>query len=95
MWSELFKDQGNLTKVKELPWSQLYAEDELLNTHYLALRKSQSLVAMVWAAWLFGLAVAGGAAKAERQSITVPRISPSCFRSHPLAKLSKVPLSPP
>ncbi|MGK7914151.1 MAG: hypothetical protein AB4038_01175 [Prochloraceae cyanobacterium] len=29
-----------------------------MNTHYCALRKSQSLVAMVWAAWLFGLAIA-------------------------------------
>ncbi len=48
--------------MRELPWSQLCAEDELLKTHYLTLQKSQSLVAMVWAAWLFGLAVAGGAA---------------------------------
>ena len=44
--------------MKELPWSQLCAEDERLNTHYLTLQKSSSLVAMVWAAWLFGLAIA-------------------------------------
>ena len=44
--------------MKELPWSQLCTKDEQLNSHYLALRKSQSLVAMVWAAWLFGIAIA-------------------------------------
>ena len=48
--------------MRELPWSQLCAEDELLKTHYQEVQKSQSLVAMVWAAWLFGLAVAAGAA---------------------------------
>ena len=58
MWEELSLDQDDLTNVKELPWLQLCAEDEQLNTHYLALQKSQSLVTMVWAAWLFGLAIA-------------------------------------
>ncbi len=51
-----------MTKLLKLPWSQLFADDELLTSHYLALGKSQSLVAMVWAAWLLGIAVAAGAA---------------------------------
>ncbi len=37
---------------------QLCADDDLLSARYLAMGESQSLVAMVWAAWLFGLAIA-------------------------------------
>ena len=44
--------------MRELPWLQLCGEDELLKTHYMTLQKSQSLVAMVWTAWLFGIAIA-------------------------------------
>ena len=47
-----------MTNLLQLPWSQICTDDELVTTHYLAMGKSQSLVAMVWAAWLFGLAIA-------------------------------------
>ncbi len=69
--------------MKELPWSQLYASDELLNTHYLALRKSQSLVAMVWAVWLFGLAIANRLLSQELAArASVPTQWTNCPKCH-------------
>ncbi len=69
--------------MKELPWSQLYASDELLNTHYLALQKSQSFVAMVWAVWLFGLAIANRLLSQELAArASVPTQWTNCPKCH-------------
>ena len=69
--------------MKELPWLQLCAEDEVLNNHYLALKKSQSLVAMVWATWLFGIALANRLLSQELTTrALVPTQWPSCPKCH-------------
>ena len=47
-----------MTNLLKLPLEELCADDEELTTRYLAMRESQSLVAMVWAAWTFGLTIA-------------------------------------
>ena len=79
MWEELSLNQDDLINVKELPWSQLCAEDERLNTHYLALQKSQSLVTMVWAAWLLGIAIANRLLSQElTRRASLPNHWPSC-----------------
>lgn len=69
--------------MKELPWSQLCAEDKRLNTHYLALQKSQSLVTMVWAAWLLGLAIANRLLSQElTRRASLPNQWPLCPQCH-------------
>ncbi len=70
--------------MRELPWSQLCAdEDELLKTHYQELQKSQSLVAMVWAAWLFGLALANRLLSQElARRASIPTHWPQCPQCH-------------
>ena len=47
-----------MTNLLKLPLAELCAHDEVLTSLYLAMKESQSLVAMVWTAWAFGLAVA-------------------------------------
>ena len=69
--------------MRELSWSQLCAEDELLKTHYQEVQKSQSLVAMVWAAWLFGLALANRLLSQELAArASLPTQWPKCPECH-------------
>ncbi len=69
--------------MRELLWSQLCAEDELLKTHYQEVQKSQSLVAMVWAAWLFGLALANRLLSQElARRASIPTHWPQCPQCH-------------
>jgi len=69
--------------MKELPWLQFCAEDEVLNNHYLAVGKSQSLVAMVWATWLLGIALANRLLSQELTTrALVPTQWPNCPKCH-------------
>ena len=67
----------------KLPLEQLCADEELLTTRYLAMEESQSLVAMVWAAWAFGLAIAHRFLQLELATrAKLPTQWPKCPKCH-------------
>ncbi len=63
--------------------AELCADDEVLTTRYLAIGESQSLVAMVWAAWAFGLAIANQLLSQElARRASLPTDWPQCPKCH-------------
>ena len=67
----------------KLPLEELCANDEVLTTRYLAMGESPSLVAMVWNAWAFGLAIAHRFLEQELAArASLPTQWPKCPKCH-------------